>query len=87
MTEMELGEPPVLAELPELDDDGAGAAAGLVEVATGPATSFSSVSVPLVDPAAGEDTAGADAAGGDPPLTAAAAPQVEGSWMTAGWAV
>ena len=84
---MELGEPPVLVESPELGDDGAGAATELVEEATGAATSFSSVSVPLVDPAAGEDAAGADAAGGDPPLTAVAAPQEEGSWMTAGWAV
>lgn len=62
MTEIELVEPPVLVESLELDDDG-------VEAATGAAATFSSVSVLLVDPAAG----------GDPPLTPAGAPQLEGA--------
>lgn len=65
----------------ELDAVGVGASTGLVEVVTGTgagfSTAFSSVPVPPVEPPAG----------GDPPLTAAGAPQLEGAWMMAGWAV
>ena len=58
----------MLVEPLELDDDDdVGASIGLVEVVTG--VGAGSVAVPPVDPPSG----------GDPPLTAVAAPQEEGA--------